>query len=624
MTIEDPGALVPVDPAIGGSAGSAGPVAGSAGPVAGSAGLVAGSAGPVAGSGGPVDGSEKPSVSVGRHTAVMAAGTLVSRGLGMVRGALLISAIGVTGSIAAESYSVANALPNVMFAVLAAGVLNAALVPQIVKSFHGGSERTVHRILTLGGVGILVATAVLTLLAGFWVKVYSDGWGPDQTALATAFAFWCIPQLFFYGLYTLFGQVLNAREQFGWFMWAPVANNVVAIAGLVAYLALFGSYVMPKTPIPVATVVDSWTTPKILLVAAVATLGIAAQALILIPPMIKGGYHWRWVWRGPKGELSIVAKVASWALGAVLVEQVAVLLTTRVATAAQDASQVVDRVTGLITQADPSIAGLAAYTYALGIFLVPHSLVTISLMTVLFTQMSRHAAAGRLDRLREVMSEGVRTVGVFTMFAGATMVVASPHLVRVLAPGVSGAPVDAVAWVLAIMSLGLVPLGASVMLKQAYFALEDARTVFLIHIPMTLAWLAVAYAVKGTMDPVWWVRGVALGLVATNIVAVILRFWGLNRRLGGVDLKRIVVTHVKAAAAAALATVVGLAILVAGPHSWNKGGFSAVMTSVGMLAAISLAMFAVYATASWLLGIAEATAVARAVMRRLRRLRRVR
>lgn len=565
--------------------------------------------------------SASRSASIGTNAAVMAAGTFVSRGLGMVRGALLTLAIGVTGSIAAESYSVANALPNVMFAVLAAGVLNAALVPQIVKSFHGGSERTVHRILTLGGVGILVATAVLTLMAGFWVRVYSEGWGPEQTALATAFALWCIPQLLFYGLYTLFGQVLNAREQFGWFMWAPVANNVVAIAGLAAYLALFGSYAAPKIPLPVATVVDSWTTPKILLVAAVATLGIAAQALILIPPMIKGGYHWRWVWRGPKGELSIVAKVASWALGAVLVEQVAVLLITRVATAAQDVSQVVDPVTGLVTQADPSIAGLAAYTYALGIFLVPHSLVTISLMTVLFTQMSRHAAAGSLDRLREVMSEGVRTVGVFTMFAGATMVVASPHIVRVLAPGVSPESVTAVAWVLAIMSLGLVPLGASVMLKQAFFALEDARTVFLIHIPMTLAWVAVAYTVKSTMDPVWWVRGVALGMVVTNVVAVVLRMWGLNRRLGGVDLARVTVTHVKAAVAAVLASGVGLAIVVAGPHSWNQHGASAVLTSAGMAALIAVAMFAVYAAASKFLRIDEATLAARAVTRRLRRVR---
>ena len=145
------------------------------------------------------------------------------------------------------------------------------------------------------------------------------------------------------------------------------------------------------------------------------------------------GYRWRWVWRGPKGELSVVAKVASWALGAVLVDQVAVWFTSNVATAARTASA-----SGGPRDAhrDPGRSlnrRVGRLHYALGMFLVPHSLVTISLMTVLFTQMSRHAADGRLDRLREVMSEGVAHVGVFTVFASAAMIVASPHLVRVLA-----------------------------------------------------------------------------------------------------------------------------------------------------------------------------------------------
>jgi putative peptidoglycan lipid II flippase len=541
----------------------------------------------------------------------MAAGTFVSRVLGLVRSMLLIAAIGVTGSVAADSYAVANKLPNVMFAVLAAGVLNSALVPQIVKSFQADRVRTVHRILTLGGVGILATTVVLTLTAGIWVRVYSEDWGPAQTALATAFALWCIPQLLFYGLYTLFGQVLNARGQFGPFMWAPVASNVIAISGLTTFLVLFGPYALDKDA-SVQAIVDDWTPGKIALLAGVATLGIAMQALVLIPAMIRGGYRWRWVWRGPKGELSMVAKVVSWALAAVLIEQVGVALITRVATAAPDAAPT-----------DPSIAGVAAYDFALGIFLMPHSLISVSLMTVLFTQMSRHAAKGRLSALRDVLNEGARTLGVFTLFASATMAVASPHLIRVLMPSssVSGESVVAVAWVLAIMSLALIPLGVAVMAKQAYFALEDGRTVFLIHIPMTLAWLAIAYSVKGTMDPVWWVRGAALGLVASNVVAVVLRLWGLNKRLGGIGARRIVVTYAKAAASAALAALVGLGLLLVGPHSWNDQGATAVMTSVGMSAAISVTMLVVYGVASRFLKITEANDVVRAVTRRVRRVR---
>lgn len=553
-----------------------------------------------------------PQASVARSTAVMAAGTLVSRVLGMVRTVLLAAAIGVTASISADSYSVANKLPNVMFAVLAAGVLNAALVPQIVKAFQENRERTVHRILTLGGVGMLGVTAILTLTANFWVQVYSKDWSAEQTALATAFAFWCIPQLLFYGLYTLFGQVLNARGQYGPFMWAPVANNVVAIAGLVAYLVIFGSDPADGTA-SVTAIVERWDTPRILLIAGVATLGIAVQALVLIPFMVRGGYRWRWVWRGPKGELGTAAKVASWALGAVVIEQVGVALVTRVATAAQDASDAVG--------ADPSIAGTAAYDYALGFYLLPHSIVSISLMTVLFVQMSRHAASGRLDRLREVMSEGVRTVGVFTMFAGAVLAVAAPYLMRSFLWTQSAESIDAVAWVLRFMALGLVPLGASVLVKQAYFALEDGRTVFLIHIPMTLAWLAVAYAFQATMDPVWWVRGIALGLAATNLVAVVLRLWGLNTRLGGVDARRILVTHAKAGVAAVLAAGVGLAVVAVGPRSWEQAGTDGVVTSVVMSAGIAVAMVVVYALAARALRLEEATLAARALARRVRRVR---
>ncbi len=540
---------------------------------------------------------------------VMASGTLVSRVLGMVRNMLLAAAIGVTASVAADAYAVANKLPNVMFAVLAAGVLNSALVPQIVKSFQANRTRTVHRILTLGGVGMLAVTALLTVTAGVWVRVYSDGWGPEQTALATAFAMWCIPQLLFYGLYTLFGQVLNAREQFGPFMWAPVANNLVAIAGLVAFIVIFGPYALDENA-SVSAIVAEWTTGKILLVAAVATLGIAVQALVLIPPMIRGGYRWRWVWSGPKGELSIVAKVASWALGAVLVEQVGVALITRVATAAQSAAL-----------KDPAVAGVAAYDYALGIFLVPHSLVSISLMTVLFVQMSRHAALGDVSRLRGVMSEGVRMVGVFTMIASVTMAVTAPYLVRVLAPTVSGESVEAVAWVLRFMCIGLVPLGASVLIKQTYFALEDGRTVFLIHIPMTLAWLAVAYGVQAFTEPQWWVRGIALGLAATNAVAVVLRLWGLRGRLGGVDGRRLLVTHAKAALAAAAATIVGVVFMTFAPHTWAQEGARAVVVSGLLTVGIAGAMMVVYGIASRILRVEEANAVVGAVTRRLRRVR---
>lgn len=540
--------------------------------------------------------------SLGRTTAVLALGTGTSRILGLVRTVLLGAAIGITASAAADSFAVANKLPNVMFAVVAAGVLNAALIPQIVRSFHQGRERTVHRILTLGGFWILVVTVILTLTAGVWVRVYSSGWGPEQTALATAFALWCIPQLFFYGMYTLLGQVLNAREQYGPFMWAPVVNNLIAIIGLVAYILIFGAFSVDN---PISQSID-WSGPRIALIAGVATLGIAAQAAILIPPMLRGGYRWRWVWRGPKGELSIAAKVASWALAAVLVEQVAVALTVRVATAAH-------------VPGDESIASVAAYDYALAIYLVPHSLVTVSIMTVLFTQMSRRASDGDFAGIRTVLSKGVRSVGAFTMFAATALVVLAPHVVRVIAPDSSPETVGAVVVVLQCLAIGLVPLGASVLVKQAYFAMEDGKSVFLMHIPMAISWVAVAWAGYTWLAVQWWVPAVAVGLAVSNTVAVVLRGWGLRSRLGGLDGKRIALMHVRALIAAVASAGVGWVVLILAPDSFESRGWGAVGTSAGVLAVGGTAMLLTYLAVARLVKLGEVNELMASLSARVQR-----
>lgn len=542
--------------------------------------------------------------SLARTTAWLALGTATSRVLGLARTILLGIAIGITGSTAADAYAVANKLPNVMFAILAAGVLNAALVPQIVKSFHENRERTVHRILTLGGFWILVITAILTATAGLWVRLYSSGWGPEQTALATAFALWCIPQLFFYGMYTLWGEVLNAREQFGPFMWAPVVNNIIAIVGLLAYLAVFGPYARGDND----HLAEMWTGGRIALIAAVATLGIAAQAFVLLWPMAKGGYRWRWVWSGPQGELVTVAKVASWALAAVLVEQVAVMLTTRVASAAQE-----------VAPGDEAVAGVFAYDYALSIYLVPHSLVTVSILTVLFTAMARAASDKDMPGVRKVLSRGMRLVGAFTMFAATALVILAPHVVRVLAPSASVASVDAVAGVLRIMAVGLVPLGAAVLVKRAFFALEDGRSIFLIHIPMGAVWVAFAYAGQAWLDARWWVPAVAVGLVASNIAAVLLRVAALRKRLDGLDGRRILVMHGKALLAALAAAVVGIALWKVLPASYEQTGTGAVITSVVVIAVSGIAMLGAYVGVSKAVRLAEVDDLVSSLGSKLRR-----
>ena len=157
--------------------------------------------------------------------AVMASGTLVSRVLGLLRNALLVAVIGMvafggqSGSMS-DAWSVANKLPNIISMLLAGGVLNAVLVPQVVRAMkrRDGGEEYVNRLLTLAMTILAGITVLLTAAATLLITLYAAQFQPEWKAVAVGLAYWCIPQLFLYGLYTLLGQVLNARSVFGPYM----------------------------------------------------------------------------------------------------------------------------------------------------------------------------------------------------------------------------------------------------------------------------------------------------------------------------------------------------------------------------------------------------------------------
>lgn len=535
-------------------------------------------------------------------TAVMASGTLVSRLLGFVRNAMLVAAIGVN-AFGANAYDVANRIPNALYAVLAAGVVNSVLVPQIVRAFRRpDGKRTVDRIVTLGLSISLGVTIVCTIAAPLIVRLYSSGeWTAQQRDLATAFALLVIPQLFFFAAYTILGQVLNAREQFGPYMWAPVLNNVVAIAGLGIYLAMFGGYLAD------ADTSSGWTASRIAWLAVPATLAMAAQAVILIWPLLRGGYRPKFVWRGPKGELTTVRVVASWALAAVLVEQVGVTIAVRVASAADPGGH------------EPWIAGNAAYFQALSIYLVPHSLVTVSLLTALGTTIAKHYADNDLVATRNDVARGLRITATFTSFATAALIVLAPMFARMVMPTASTDVVGSVSWVVIGLAFGMVPLGAMVLVKRVYFVLEDARGIFFIHIPMTITWIGVSYVGMLVLSRQWWTFAVALGLSLSNVVGLALRAGGMRRRLGGLGGRQVSRVHWLSALAALIVFVIGMLLRVYVMPSVDEAASNPILIGAVTCAVVGGVMAIAYVGLLKIFRVSEIDALISRVVRRRRR-----
>lgn len=483
-----------------------------------------------------------------RSSAVMAAGTATSRVLGFLRAAVLAWAIGVNAP-AADAFALANTVPNNLYMLIAGGVLNAVLVPQIVRASRraDGGQEYLDRLLSVSLAILVTLTVALTVGAPLVVTLYANDFDGDLLALTVAFALWCLPQVFFYGLYTLLGQVLNARGSFGPYMWAPVVNNVVAIAGLLTFAALFGS---GATAHPVG----SWTPAKIAVLAGTATLGVATQALVLLVPLRRSGFRFtpRRGWRGMG--LGSARRVASWTFAAVLVGQAGFLLVTNAAATVREATK--DQPPALAAQAP----GMAAWTLAFLLFMLPHSLVAVSVVTALFTRMSNAAAEDDVAAVRRDVSGGLRLLGVASVLATAGLVVLAGPAGRLISDAPSDAEAQAIGRVAAAMALGLTAFSASYLLQRAFYAFEDARTPFVVQLVVVGVWSTGNVLSLWLLSPRAIIVGVALSMSAGHVAGALTAAALLRRRLSGLDSRRVVRTHVRLLVAGVLAAAVGAGV----------------------------------------------------------------
>jgi len=496
----------------------------------------------------PDDGA--PQDNVRRGALLMFSGTAVSRLLGLLRGMVLAAAIGATGQVA-DAFSVANKLPNILYQLLIGGTLNAVLVPQVVRAYRRrAGQEYVDRLLTLGFAVLGGSTVLLTLASPLLVRLYATPGSAAQLELATVFAYWSVPQMFFYGAYALIGQVLNARGSFGPYMWAPVANNIVAIAGFGVFLVIFG---------PAAGAAEGWDVGRVALVAGGSTLGIVAQAVVLVPFLRRAGVHYRVRWGFRGVGLGRAGQVTAWTLVRLVILQIGFVIVSRVASAAPAAAALAE---GRSPDEMTGVAGNAAYDYAYLVFMLPHSLITLSLITALFTRLSGQASEGDLDGVRGSLSVGLRTTGVFTVGGAALLAVLAEPVVRIIVPTAAAADVRAVAAVVIAMVIGLPAFGAWSMCQRVYYAYEDARGMIVPQIVMTGVVIGGTLLGMAVAPPRTWVAISGVAASVQYVIGTVMALVTIRRRIGRVDGTRVLTMHVRATLAAVLASAVGVGVLL--------------------------------------------------------------
>ena len=524
--------------------------------------------------------------------AIMAAGTALSRVLGFGRFVLLVFLFG-NGTRQADMFTLANTVPNSMYILLAGGVLNTVLVPQIVRAVRKDADRGeayTNRIMTLGLLGLFVVTLLLTLAVPWIVALYSAGGWKDPVVAAQyqsmiALAYYCMPQVFFYGAFVLAGQVLNSRDRFGPMMWAPIANNVVSIAVLVLFLVVFGQ----------TDSTAAFTAGQEALLGVGSTLGVAFQASVLVPYLRAVGFQFqpRFDFKGTG--LGHTVRLAKWVLGYVLVTQLALVVVNKVATAA--------------TIQEPG-GGLAAYGYAYAIWILPHSLVTVSLATAMLPSASRLAAAGDLAGVAEETTRTMRlALSVLVPTSVAFVVLGLPIARLVFGFGAGATDWQFTGWALMALGLGLVPFTLQYVCLRAFYALENTRTPFAIQVVIAAANVVIGVGIVLVLDSAPLVAAaLALGYSLAYVIGVVLSFGRLKRALPALALRPIAVLIVRALIATAPAALVAWVVV-------RLLDADSQLLRAGTLTLAGVAAVLLYVLAARLLRIREVTEIVGTVRR---------
>lgn len=561
-----------------------------------------------------LSGEDTQQGSLGRSSLVMLAGSVGSRMLGIVRASLLVAIIGT--ETAGDAFNLANTLPNVFYMLAAGGILNSVLIPALTRAMKledGGKEFT-DRVVTTALVAMAVITVLVLLGAGVFVSVLSGNRSDGFQPLALAFALICLPQIFFYGVFALLGQILNVKGRFGAFAWAPFVANVVAVLGLVIFIVIFpevsgaGRDAAQQQD---ALDPEGWTPAMIWLFAGSATVSVVAQALCLVPALRRAGYRYRPRF-GLQG-LGGVSRLALWAFAGLAISQVGFFNTQWVLNKAADRAN---------RPPDDPLGATSVYSLAFTIFMLPHAFIAVSIITALFPRLSAAAAAGDIERLKADFRRGLMLPMVANVPVMVFIMVAAAPIVAFIYSGTSGEPIVLASIVLVVMVLGIVPFGIDLLCYRLFFAIEDGKSPLLMQAVLTGTSL-LSGAVTLLVDPKWAIAIVAAGQTLGNVASSATGVYLLRKRFGSLGLGQIVDSTARIGVAAAVAgllasgTITVLSPILGEPSAPPTSAFTRLFTMGTVVSFSGVFFVVVYVALAHVLKVREIRDLADMVRRRV-------
>jgi putative peptidoglycan lipid II flippase len=454
---------------------------------------------------------------VGRTSFTASAATLCSTVIGFVRNLALATAIG-TGLVA-DSYNIANQIPSQIFVLLGGGTIAFVFVPQLIRQARisgarHGDEYGSLLIFAVAALGIVV-TALLLALSPLLIQwMGGSSWGEPQSSLGLRLIRWCIPQVFFFALYSVTSQLMYARGHFSAVAWMPTVNSLIII------LACISIVVVGRVETNSPNSVSDW---EVALLGGSTLFGSALQSVLLMLFLRHTGFRFRLRFQLRGLGLRATANAGLLTIAAIACYQSAMLVAAALSTQAGS----VARTLGYEGR------GYTAFFYAQALMFIASVIASASLANVLLQRLSSHYAEGDHETASSELNEGILATGALLIPVMSIFICLGPLGTELLFTRgeTSRGAADFIGVVLAVLAIGLIPHALHELLIRPFYAVHDAKRPLYSAATVGIVWILGSIVASMFLPPEYTLLGIAGAVSLSYIVDLPLRLRSLRKHL---------------------------------------------------------------------------------------------
>lgn len=464
---------------------------------------------------------------------MMSSLTAMSRVTGFLRIWATAFALGATDLMSA--YSVANNIPNMIFELVAGGIIAALFIPSFMDAREDGGDESAWRFashvfnLAVISLGLIALIGTLWPQPFIWTQTFRLPDGASSELVKTAevfFRFFAI-QVVLYGAGSVISGLLNSQRKYFWPAIAPVFNNLFAIATMLAFAALKDDLQLATTVLAVGT-----------------TFSVLVMFAVQVPALLRTGVRYSW---GLGLHDPAVRKMLRLALPTVVY-----VLTNLVAVSFRNASALA-----------VSDEGVSVLAYAWVFYQLPYGILAVALATAVFTELSDAAGKKNWVDFKATFARGLRVTGVLMLPTSAVLIALATPLISLYRVGAfKQEDVPVVAGALRYWAVGLVFYAGTMYVLRAFYSLKDTRTPMLVNFGTTTVHIAL-YLVLSTGIGSWPGMGIN-GMPVADVIFFALTFavlsYLLRKRIGGFDVKGILKSYGLMAVASVLGGAVAFGV----------------------------------------------------------------